>query len=258
VSDDFERATAFVWRLQDRTSTRIEPSPWGHALYNDDIPQRYYSNFVRVERPLAGVEVPVIVAETDRALTGFRHRQLQVFDEGDGARMALGLAEAGYTADHSATMALRRGSDREGALDAVEELAYDETRPFLLEVYRRELPDDPPDTIERFAALRQVVQRAAAGRFFAQRIGGRLAGLCELYLEDGLAQVEHVDTLEEFRGRGVARNVVLRATHEARAAGADLVIIEADLDDWPIGLYRRFGFDEIGRTWSFTKAPDAA
>ena len=155
-------------------------------------------------------------------------------------------------------MALRRGSDREGALDAVEELAYDEARPFLLEVYRRELPDDPPDTIERFAALRQVVQRAAAGRFFAQRIDGRLAGLCELYLEDGLAQVEHVDTLEEFRGRGVARNVVLRATHEGHAAGADLVIIEADLDDWPIALYRRFGFDEIGRTWSFTKAPSAA
>ena len=92
MSDDLERATAFVWRLQDRTSTRIAPSPWGHALNNDDIPQRYYSNFVRVERPLAGVEVPVIIAETDRALTGFRHRQLQVFDEGDGARIALGLA----------------------------------------------------------------------------------------------------------------------------------------------------------------------
>ncbi len=82
-----------------------------------------------------------------------------------------------------------------------------------------------------------------------------MAGLCELYLVDGLAQVEHVDTLEEFRGRGIARNVVLRAAHEARAADADLVVIGADLEDWPLELYRRLGFDEIGRTWAFTKAP---
>ncbi len=63
-----------------------------------------------------------------------------------------------------------------------------------------------------------------------------------------------MDTLEEFRGRGVARNVVLRAVQEARAA-ADLVVIGADLDDRPLELYRRFGFDEIGRTWAFTKVP---
>jgi ribosomal protein S18 acetylase RimI-like enzyme len=258
VSEDLQRATAFAWRLQERTSTRIEPSPWGHALFNDDIPQRWYSNFVRVERPLAGVEVVDVIAETDRALAGFPHRQLQVFDEDDGVRIALGLAGEGYTADHSATMALHRPPDREADLEAVDELGYDEARPFLVEIYRRELAGDPPDVIERFADHRRTVQRAAAGRFFGQGIGGRLAGLCELYLEDGLAQVEHVDTLEEFRGRGVARAVVLRAIYEARAAGADLVIIEADLDDWPIELYRRFGFDEIGRTWSFTKAPATA
>jgi hypothetical protein len=45
---------------------------------------------------------------------------------------------------------------------------------------------------------------------------------------------------------------------EARAQGADLVCIDADLDDWPIGLYQRLGFDEIGRAWSFTKPPTSA
>jgi ribosomal protein S18 acetylase RimI-like enzyme len=211
---------------------------------------------VRAERPLAGVEVADILAETERALSGFRHRQFQVFEEDDGARIALGMAEAGYTADHSVTMALRREPDRGSDLEAVDELTYEEARPFLLEVYRRELPSEAADVIERFADHRRTVQQAAAGRFFAQRIDGQAAGLCELYLDDGLAQVEHVDTLEEFRGRGVARNVVLRAIHEARAAGADLIVIEADLDDWPLELYRRFGFDEIGRTWSFTRAPE--
>jgi len=135
----------------------------------------------------------------------------------------------------------------------VDELDHIAARPFLLEVYRRELTGDDVALIERFVDFRRAVQEAANGRFFAQRVDAKLAGLCELYLVDGVAQVEHVDTLEEFRGRGIARNVVLRAVHEARAAGADLVVIGADLEDWPIELYRRLGFDEVGRTWVFTK-----
>lgn len=257
MSEDFERAVAFERLLQDRTSTRIEPFRWGSALYNDDIPERFYSNFVRIERPLGGVEVESLVRETDRALAGLRHRQIQVDDELEGQRIAMALAGQGYTGDHSALMALRRAPDRLPDLDAVTELAYSEARPFLLEVYRRELDHEQPTVIEKFADHRQVVQRAIGGRFFAQRIGDRVAGLCELYFDDGLAQVEHVDTLEEFRGRGVARSVVLRAVHEARVAGADLIIISADLNDWPIELYRRLGFDEIGRVWAFTKPPSA-
>lgn len=254
---EFERAVAFERLLQERTSTRVEPFRWGRAFYNDDIPERFYSNFVRVEQPLAGVEVESLAQEAARALVGLRHRQIQVDDEGDGARIALGLAGLGYAGDHSSFMALRRAPDRLADLDAVTEVGYEEARPFLVEVYRRELSHEVAAVIEKFADFRQVVQRAVGGRFFAQRIHGQVAGMCELYLVDGLAQVEHVDTLEEFRGRGVARNVVLRAVHEAHAAGADLTIISADLNDWPIELYRRLGFDEIGRVWAFTKTPVA-
>ena len=252
---DLDRAFAFARWLQEVTSTRVGRFPWGTALFNDDIPERYFSNFVRVERSLAGVDVDALVRETDRVMAGFRHRQIQVFDERDGERLAPELATAGYSAEHSATMTLRRGPDRAPSLDVVEELDHADVRPFLLEVYRRSLPDPERHLTEAFADFRRVVQRAVGARFFAQRIDGGVAGLCELYVLDDVAQVEHLDTLSEFRGRGIARNVVLRAVHEARAAGADLVLIEADLDDWPKELYRRFGFDEIGRSWAFTRSP---
>ncbi|MBA3691653.1 MAG: GNAT family N-acetyltransferase [Actinobacteria bacterium] len=254
-SDDLARALRLAWGIQERTSTRIEPFRWGSALYRDDLPQRYYSNLVRVEQPLRGVEVEELARATDRALDGLGHRQIQVEDEDDGARIALGLAERGYTADHSALLALRREPDRAGDPELVDEVSYDEARPFLAEVYRRELKGNDAAFVEPFADFRRVVQEAANGRFFAQRLEGHMAGLCELYLVDGVAQVEHVDTLEEFRRRGVARNVVLRAVHEARGAAADLVVIRADLQHWPIQLYRRLGFDEIGRTWAFTRPP---
>jgi ribosomal protein S18 acetylase RimI-like enzyme len=252
---DLDRALAFAWWLQETTSTRVEPFPWGASLFNDDIPDRYFSNFARVERSLAGVDVDALVRETDRVMIGFRHRQIQVFDEHDGERIAPELAAAGYSAEHNATMALRRGPDRVPNLDVVEELDHPDVRPFLLEIHRRSLPDVERHLVDAFADFRRVVQRAVGARFFAQRIDGAVAGLCELYVLDDIAQVEHVDTLAEFRGRGIARNVVLRAAHEARAAGADLILIEADLDDWPKELYRRFGFDEIGRSWAFTRPP---
>jgi ribosomal protein S18 acetylase RimI-like enzyme len=255
VNDEFARALAFLRLLQERTSTRVEPFRWGTALFNDDIPERHYSNFVRVEEPLTGVEVAELLDETDRALLGLPHRLIGVEDDADGERVAMGLAASGYAGDHSVLLALRREPDRPGEPDTVVEVAFDEARPFEVEVYRRMLADQDPAVIEKFADHRRIVQRAVNGRFFAQRIDGQIAGMCELYLVDGLAQVEHVDTLEEFRGRGVARNLVLRALAEARAASADLTIIEADVNDWPVELYRRLGFDEIGRTWAFLRAP---
>jgi ribosomal protein S18 acetylase RimI-like enzyme len=255
VSTGLDRALHFARWLQERTSTRIEPFRWGTALFNDDIPERYYSNFVRVDRSLDPADTAELLRETDRAMHGLGHRQIQVFDEGDGIRIAPGLRQAGYAAEHSATMALRRDPDRAPVLAAVDECDFSEVRDFVVETYRRSLPTSENRLAGSFADFRRVVEAAVGTRFFAQRVDGRIGGACELYLRDGLAQVEHVDTLAEYRGRGIARNVVLRAVHEAKRAGADLVIIEADLDDWPKELYRRLGFDEIGRSWAFTKAP---
>jgi ribosomal protein S18 acetylase RimI-like enzyme len=255
VRTDLDRAFDFARWLQERTSTRIEPFRWGTALFNDDLPQRYYSNFVRVDQPLDAVGTGELLEETERAMLGLGHRQVQVFDEGDGSRIVPDLRHAGYGAEHSAMMALRREPDRAPVLGAVDECDFSEVRDFVVETYRRSLPTHETRLAGSFSDFRRVVQAAVGTRFFAQRVGGRIGGACELYLHDGLAQVEHVDTLAEYRGRGIARNVVLRAVHEAKGAGADLVIIEADLDDWPKDLYRRFGFDEVGQSWAFTRAP---
>ena len=53
------------------------------------------------------------------------------------------------------------------------------------------------------------------------------------------------------RGNGYATAVVLRAAREARAEGADLVFLVADGDDWPKELYRKLGFDTVGRLTKF-------
>jgi len=231
----------------------VDPFPWGKALFNDSIPERFFSNFVRIERSLVGVEVVDLVRETDRALAGLAHRQIQIHDDADGARVVADLVAAGYAAEHSATLAQRQPPDRSSAPALVSELPYAAVRPFLTEVYRRDLPDADPQVVAKLAHFRRVVQQLVGTRFFGRRVDGVVAGACELYLHDRVAQVEHVDTLEEFRGRGIASSIVMHAVSEARAAGANLVIIDADLDEGPISLYRGLGFVEIGRSWAFTK-----
>jgi predicted GNAT family acetyltransferase len=77
----------------------------------------------------------------------------------------------------------------------------------------------------------------------------------ELYSDGRIAQIEDVATLPEHRRRGYASAVVLRVVEEALATGHDLVFLTALDDDWPKELYARLGFEEIGRSWSFLRAP---
>jgi ribosomal protein S18 acetylase RimI-like enzyme len=63
-----------------------------------------------------------------------------------------------------------------------------------------------------------------------------------------------VGTLESHRGRGYARALILHAAAEARRAGAKLVFLVADDEDWPKELYRRLGFDELGLVYEFLLA----
>jgi predicted GNAT family acetyltransferase len=86
-------------------------------------------------------------------------------------------------------------------------------------------------------------------------VDGQPASVCELYVLGDVAQVEDVNTIEEFRGRGLGSAVVLAAADAARARGCDVVFLIADDADWPKDLYARLGFDPVGRFWSFVRTP---
>ena len=72
---------------------------------------------------------------------------------------------------------------------------------------------------------------------------------------DSVAQIESVNTLEEFRRRGLASAVVLAAARSARERGCDVVFLVADDADSPKELYGRLGFDPVSRFWSFLREP---
>jgi ribosomal protein S18 acetylase RimI-like enzyme len=134
----------------------------------------------------------------------------------------------------------------------VEEPAQRELRARFLRGYSPTMADEVvAQLVEQKARLVETI----GARYFVGRAGGEDGSIAELYVAEGVGQIEDVGTLEAFRGQGLAKAVVLRALAEARAAGCDLVFLEAEADDWPKELYRRLGFDAIGRTYAFARRP---
>lgn len=256
MATDCERAFDFQRRTLARTSTRTRELPWGTAYFNDEFRLRYDSNMAIADRSLGGAVAADVVSALDDAYASFRHREVEFASADDADSIAMGMAEHGYAIERMVVMAHRREPDRAPEPAGTEEIDVETYRELNVEVTAREPWGKQPGMAEMMADFRRVLVERIGARFFAQRIGGRLAGSCELYVDGDTAQVEDVNTLAEFRGRGVARNVVLRAVEEATRAGATLVFLFADDDDWPKHLYDRLGFDAIGRGLLFTRRPE--
>lgn len=254
--NDLERKVAFERRLHERLATHIQPFRWGRAFLDPRFPKRWDSNFLWVESSLDDASPGELAAEADRVLggAGLEHRQVYVDDDADGAGVASGLAALGFEADHLSTMVARREPDRSSGCPT-EEVGFETIRPTLVTILHREPYGDDEETVRMLADFRKVAAETVGARFFAARMDGRIASACELYVDGDVGQIEDVNTLKEFRDRGLARAVVLRAVDEARAAGCELVFIHAELRDWPRHLYAKLGFDEIGRLWSFSRPP---
>ncbi len=256
MSDVAERVAAFERAFQGRLATRTEPTPFGTAYFHEDFPRRYDSNFVWVDAPLRGVSAEALAAEADRVLggAGLEHRHLYVDDAEQGARLLPGLAGIGYHGERLLTMVRAREPDR-WSDDRAEEVDAATVGPFLVEVNREADGGAHAVEAEMLADFRTVLAERGGARFFVGRRAGRIVSVSELYVVDDVAQVEAVYTLEVFRGLGLGRAVVLAGVRAALRAGCDLVFLNADDDDWPKALYGKLGFDEVGRFWSFVKAP---
>ena len=251
--DEFGCFLALEARLLERTSTNIEPFEFGIAYLDEEHPERYYSSFLRVDARREGLTAEGLAAAAERILghPRFVHRMVVVNDERVAEELIPRFEQLGYRTSWSVVMSNRRPPDRAGEMP-VREVPFAEVRALIRETYLEDggVPDDLADGFTRQQGKREGTIGA---RSFVADVDGQHAGSCELYVDGPDAQVEHVGTLERYRGRGVARSVVLRAVEEARLAGASRVFILADEDDWPKRLYERLGFDRIGRIGDFLK-----
>ena len=237
MPDELRRAWEFLDRA-DMAGGRTVPSRVGTAVYDDKVPLRLDSNFLRVELRAEAEEVLAEAERLDRRMIVFRST-----DEGE--RLAPFFAERGWLVRRHLLMAQLREPDRDGDPGIVEEVAEEELRPARQRVVEGE-PWAKPEIMAQLFAAKHLIGARVRVRFFAVKVEGEVVSYSDLYQTRADAQVEDVGTLPEHRGRGYATAVVLAAIAAARADGAEFVFLVADLDDWPKDLYRKLGFDELG------------
>jgi uncharacterized protein (DUF952 family)/N-acetylglutamate synthase-like GNAT family acetyltransferase len=86
------------------------------------------------------------------------------------------------------------------------------------------------------------------------REAGRVVAAAQLRVDGRTAAVESVLTDVEARGRGYGDALLARVVTLAAEAGCDLVVLEADADDWPREWYARRGFRLVGSVWDVVRA----
>ena len=242
------RALDFERRLHRGACERAVAHPLGEAFFTPAIEQMWVLNQLFVD---ARATAPALAAALDELYGHVRHRRATTALPAVGAALAPAFAAVGWQIQRNVLMALRRERDRPPEPGLAREVDGRALRAVEAKTIAEE-GNRSPELVEQLLDGRAAFARAGRARYFVGAVDGVDACHATLYSDGVIAQVEDVGTVTAFRGRGLARAVCCAAIDAALAAGHELVIIAADDEDWPKGLYGRLGFDVVGREWCFT------
>lgn len=250
MTDDLSRVQRFEREIE-LAGTETVDSPLGVGVLTPELPRRHDSNYVLLERASSAQEA---IAEADRILggAGRSHRVLLTFDSELAERLQPQFETLGWLDQRHVLMVQRRKPAKLADTSIVREVDEAALRPGRT----REIIAQPwgsPEVAQQLLDAKVLLADRAETRFFGVEVDGEIVAWSDLYVAQGVGQVEDVATASEHRGRGYATAVVLRAAEEARNAGADLVFLVADDQDWPKELYARLGFDAVGYVFKFIR-----
>jgi ribosomal protein S18 acetylase RimI-like enzyme len=245
IGGDFARAFAFM-RRGDMRGTDERPFRFGTAIFTPELPDRQDSNLLYLDRLDGDVTADAVRTESERLFRAAgRRSQVLVFPDAGLAERLLPAFD-GWQVHRSVVMVKRRPVETDADTASVVEVGDAAVRP----ARRSQILSYPWGTSDLATQLldaKMLLRRWQSVRCFARFEDGQVASYADLYASGKDAQVEDVATLPQYRERGFAKAVVARAVDEAHAAGAEFVFLVAMEDDWPKELYRRLGFDVVGR-----------
>jgi GNAT superfamily N-acetyltransferase len=244
-----QRVLQFMRETTELIADDVQRIDVGLVVLTPSLPHAWGLNHIRLTRPVSPDQA---LALAEQHLAGLPYRQIHVEDEQSGRRLAQSLRGAGWKIEREVLMALERGSDRQVDTSVVLEADEDEALQLMERWYREDPPETSPEALPQLVEYTRREGRARRDHNFGViDEAGHLVAMTKLRSDGTTAQVEDVYTIPEERGRGYARALVTHAVAQARDRGHDLIFIVADDNDWPKELYRRIGFEPIGKTWSF-------
>lgn len=236
---------------------RVVSAEWGQAFLHPELGRCHEENLLWGVGDAGGLDAAALDDHAERLLggAGLSHRCINL--EGETADRLWGdLRRLGYDARRNVFMA-HDGEPPPAPAIAVDRIGIDA----LAVAEDRYLATDPETPYGRDDRVRaDLVEHhrtygsaGARERIFAVLDGDAVAAWCKLWTRDGVAQVEDVVCLHEYRGRGYGRAVTATATRVALDEQPKLLFIVADADEWPKDLYGRLGYRRVGHIGQFTR-----
>jgi ribosomal protein S18 acetylase RimI-like enzyme len=254
------------WKASLRLHQRVRETPWGAVVTDPRYPLVYEANHACVLTPAPELTVGDIRAELLPALeeAGARYEHIEFMDADDDSQALRDLV-ASPGEHHPDVVMVHEGGGR------VRPKAVPDERSGEIEVHEVVQPDEPfweryrlipnqyghalPDEVlgQMLARVKELFLPAGE-RFFVGSVGGAYAGVASVLTLEGVAYVDNVATLPEFRGRGVASATVGLAVRASLEAGARVVFLLAEEGGGPQRLYERLGFRVRRRCIGFTRS----
>ena len=233
--------------VAEARSERVVPVAGGVALLHCGYPAAHDHHRLLLTGP---VDAATAADEADRVLggAGLAHRGLAVSDSALADALTAGLLARGYSRADEVLMVYR--GPLPAAQIGVVELDLDERIAVATAGWRAEQPDWPAQVCGQLGGRARTLAAAVDATFLGIRVGGRVVAHADLYVREGIAQVEEVMTDPAARRQGHASTLVREAV---RRAGGHVVFLVADADERPAELYRGLGFVDLALTASFER-----
>lgn len=210
-----DRIHAFRAALQDAAAEQRVPALHGDGLFAPSVREVYDMNYLRAEHPAPAQD---LIADAERLVEDYFHKRV-ILERAD-AQIATGFRAHGWTVVPHLIMARTRDPDRRVDTSMVREVSFDD-----LTAARREVTVGEPWGDDEISSLlddaKRLIMRAVPTRFFAAFADDEVAAYCEVRSDGTVAQIEDVNTLPRFRGRGLGvQSSSTRWKRHARRTGS--------------------------------------
>lgn len=242
--DERQRAIDFMRSLDERCAEHVVAFTWGRALINQTLSSAPDLNYLIADQGLESATAEKLARESERiqAPTGIAFRRVNVDGEEAAERLLPGFARLGFRPERFCVMVRHRAPDRQVDTSAVRRVDWTTYAPGR----REEIATWAPSGLIAQQALEKqlLTARVIDTSYWCAFVDGAPASFCEVRSQGDAAQIEFVETLERFRRRGLARQVVSAAIESLR--GCAFIFLVADLFQWPRYFYERLGLDQVG------------
>jgi GNAT superfamily N-acetyltransferase len=225
----------------------------------------YEANFVARVRAQTPAEIASLLGELEEVFAGSDHR-LVLWDPQTPAAFEAQLVLDGFRPHNELVMLALEGElRRRGPEVSIRAAVSEADVRSLADMHWLDHQEEftlgfhPPwdrAVTERFAAAKR--QKAPDVRYFIADIDGVDCGFFSAWGGvDGVGQVEDLFTRPEFRGRGIGTALVAHCVDDARAHGAEVVLVAPRADDTPKQMYLALGFRPLCVQRSYLKHLEA-